>query len=125
MGRNNNSLFELLRARRSFLPQKILSCFNYYTPAIFDELRYSLEVIKFIPDPFTLNRDSCPGSQEKTTSNALTNVSVAIEAGQLIVVGANGSGKSALVRILARLLVYDSTTGRILIDGRPSNEYRG
>ena len=50
-------------------------------------------------------------------------MSIAIEAGQLIVVvGANGSGKSTLVRILARL--YDPTTGQILIDGLPSNEYR-
>jgi len=76
-----------------------------------------------IPNPFPLNRNSCAGRQEKT--NALINVSVAIEACQLIVVvGANGSGKSTLVRILVRLLVYDSTTSQILIDGRPSNEYR-
>ncbi|KIM46798.1 hypothetical protein M413DRAFT_440368 [Hebeloma cylindrosporum] len=63
---------------------------------------------------------SYPGSQK--TSGALTDVSIAIKAGQLIVVvGANGSGKSTLVRILARL--YDPTSGQILIDGRPSGEY--
>ena len=46
-----------------------------------------------------------------------------IKAGQLVVVvGSNGSGKSTLVRILSRL--YDPSSGTVLIDGRPSREYR-
>ena len=64
---------------------------------------------------------SYPGSQ--TTTPALNNVSVSIDAGQLVViVGANGSGKSTLVRILSRL--YDPTSGQVLIDGHSSGDYR-
>ncbi|KAF8163821.1 P-loop containing nucleoside triphosphate hydrolase protein [Crassisporium funariophilum] len=64
---------------------------------------------------------SYPGSQKTTT--ALNNISMKINAGQLIViVGANGSGKSTMVRILSRL--YDPTSGQVLIDGHPSRDYR-
>jgi ABC-type multidrug transport system fused ATPase/permease subunit len=62
-----------------------------------------------------------PGGGKKT--NALTGINLDIKAGQLVVVvGVNGSGKSTLTRLLARL--YDPTSGEILIDGRPSTEYR-
>jgi ABC-type multidrug transport system fused ATPase/permease subunit len=48
---------------------------------------------------------------------------MSIKSGQLVViVGANGSGKSTIIRILSRL--YDPTSGQILIDGRASSDYR-
>ncbi|PFH50719.1 hypothetical protein AMATHDRAFT_75408 [Amanita thiersii Skay4041] len=47
---------------------------------------------------------------------ALSNVSFKIEKGQLcVIVGANGSGKSTILKLIARL--YDVTEGQILIDG--------
>ena len=48
---------------------------------------------------------------------------MSIDAVQLVViVGANGSGKSTIVRILCRL--YDPTSGQVLIDGHSSRDYR-
>jgi ABC-type multidrug transport system fused ATPase/permease subunit len=53
----------------------------------------------------------------------LSDISLKIDAGQLVVVvGENGSGKSTLVRLLSRL--YDPTSGKIMIDGHPSIDYR-
>jgi ABC-type multidrug transport system fused ATPase/permease subunit len=73
---------------------------------------------------FSLYSDVCfayPGSQ-KTTS-ALTNINLSISAGQLVVVvGANGSGKSTIIRLLSRL--YNPDSGELLIDGKKANEYR-
>lgn len=54
--------------------------------------------------------------------NALNNASMSIKSGQLVViVGANGSGKSTIIRILCRL--YDPTSGQIFIDGHASSDY--
>ncbi|KAF9525800.1 P-loop containing nucleoside triphosphate hydrolase protein [Crepidotus variabilis] len=62
-----------------------------------------------------------PGSDKKT--NALDDVSLNINAGDLVViVGANGSGKSTLIRILSRL--YDPSSGEIFIDKRPAAAYQ-
>ncbi|KAF8665110.1 hypothetical protein AX16_000577 [Volvariella volvacea WC 439] len=48
---------------------------------------------------------------------ALHNVSFKLTAGQLcVIVGVNGSGKSTILKLLARL--YDPTEGYILVDGR-------
>ena len=48
---------------------------------------------------------------------------MSISSSQLVViVGANGSGKSTIVRILSRL--YDPTSGQVFIDGRSSSDYR-
>ncbi|KNZ80019.1 Toxin RTX-I translocation ATP-binding protein [Termitomyces sp. J132] len=48
---------------------------------------------------------------------ALENVSFKIEKGQLcIIVGANGSGKSTVLKLIARL--YEPESGEILIDGK-------
>ena len=48
---------------------------------------------------------------------------MSINPGQLVViVGANGSGKSTILRILSRL--YDPTSGEVLIDGHSSGDYR-
>ncbi|KAL4265122.1 Type 1 protein exporter [Pleurotus pulmonarius] len=54
-----------------------------------------------------------PGSEEY----ALHNVSFKIERGQLcVIVGSNGSGKSTILKLIARL--YDPCEGEILIDDR-------
>ncbi|KAF9560186.1 P-loop containing nucleoside triphosphate hydrolase protein [Agrocybe pediades] len=54
-----------------------------------------------------------PGSEEY----ALRNVSFKIDRGQLcVIVGNNGSGKSTILKLIARL--YDPTSGVILIDGQ-------
>jgi ABC-type sugar transport system ATPase subunit len=48
---------------------------------------------------------------------------MSINSGQLVViVGANGSGKSTIIKILSRL--YDPSSGQILIGGHSSSEYR-
>ncbi|KAF7346521.1 ABC transporter ATP-binding protein [Mycena sanguinolenta] len=63
---------------------------------------------------------SYPGS---TSKKALDDVTISIKSGQLVVlVGANGSGKSSLVKLLARL--YDATSGQVLIDGQDIRHYR-
>ncbi|KAK0492735.1 P-loop containing nucleoside triphosphate hydrolase protein [Armillaria luteobubalina] len=66
---------------------------------------------------------SCPGSQ--STKPALSNVNLTIQAGQLVViVGANGSGKSTIIKLLACL--YDPTLGpdSLIVDGIPISKYR-
>ncbi|KAL0575376.1 hypothetical protein V5O48_006589 [Marasmius crinis-equi] len=62
-----------------------------------------------------------PGS--KNTTNALDSVSLRIGAGELVVVvGANGSGKSTFVNILSRL--YDPSSGQVLVDDVDIKEYK-
>lgn len=62
-----------------------------------------------------------PGSEDG--ASALSNVSLSIEPGQLVViVGENGSGKSTMVKLLTRL--YEPTLGRLLIDDTPAPEFR-
>ncbi|KAG6867211.1 hypothetical protein C0993_005627 [Termitomyces sp. T159_Od127] len=62
-----------------------------------------------------------PGSKSKLP--ALRNVSLDIKPGQLVViVGANGSGKSTLIKLLTRL--YDPSSGTLLVDDTPVQEYR-
>ncbi|KAF7986144.1 hypothetical protein HWV62_38510 [Athelia sp. TMB] len=52
-----------------------------------------------------------------TEKLALDNVSFKVEPGQLcIIVGANGSGKSTILKLIAR--IYDPSNGDIFIDGR-------
>ncbi|RDB22985.1 putative multidrug export ATP-binding/permease protein YgaD [Hypsizygus marmoreus] len=62
-----------------------------------------------------------PGSKSK--NNALEKISLTIRPGQLVViVGANGSGKSTIIKLLTRL--YDPTSGTILIDQIPAQQYK-
>jgi ABC-type multidrug transport system fused ATPase/permease subunit len=59
----------------------------------------------------------------KSERNALKDVSFSIKAGQLVViVGTNGSGKSTILKLLTRC--YDATSGTILVDGHPIQDYR-
>ncbi|KAF7299632.1 ABC transporter ATP-binding protein [Mycena chlorophos] len=63
---------------------------------------------------------SYPGG--KDNAKALDDVSFSIKSGQLVVlVGSNGSGKSTIVKLLARL--YDTISGEILVDGTDIKEY--
>jgi ABC-type multidrug transport system fused ATPase/permease subunit len=65
---------------------------------------------------------SYPGA--KKTTSALNDVSLSIKAGQLVaIVGANGSGKSTIIKLLSRL--YDPSSGTFLIDGIPAEKYLG
>ncbi|KAG2135205.1 P-loop containing nucleoside triphosphate hydrolase protein [Suillus bovinus] len=83
-----------------------------YSPAA-DALGLSLEVrnVSF----------NYPGA--KSERDALKDVSFSIKAGQLVViVGANGSGKSTILKLLTRC--YDATSGAVLIDGNPIEDYR-
>jgi ATP-binding cassette subfamily B protein len=53
---------------------------------------------------------------ENAASPSLRDVSLAVEAGTTVaLVGATGSGKSTLVRLIGRL--YDPTSGSVLVDG--------
>ncbi|KAJ7352001.1 P-loop containing nucleoside triphosphate hydrolase protein [Mycena albidolilacea] len=62
-----------------------------------------------------------PGGKSK--DNAIKNVSLKIPAGHLVViVGANGSGKSTIIKLLNRL--YDVDSGEIIVDGLPIKDYR-
>src|ERR1700683_2869514 len=59
----------------------------------------------------------------KSTRKALSDLSFSVKSGQLVViVGANGSGKSRVVKMLNRL--YKPTSGEILVDGQPMSSYR-
>jgi len=52
----------------------------------------------------------------------IKNISFTIQKGQtVVIVGINGSGKSALLKLFNRL--YDITPGTISIDGTPINAY--
>lgn len=41
----------------------------------------------------------------------------------MVIVGANGSGKSTIIKLLTRL--YDATSGQVLVDGTPVQDYCG
>jgi ATP-binding cassette subfamily B protein len=53
---------------------------------------------------------------------ALRDISFSIAAGQTLgIIGTTGSGKSTLANLLMRM--YDASTGEILVDGRPIQQY--
>ncbi|KAJ7110432.1 P-loop containing nucleoside triphosphate hydrolase protein [Mycena epipterygia] len=60
---------------------------------------------------------------DKSKESALRDVSLRIPAGSLVViVGANGSGKSTIIKLLTRM--YDVDEGALLVDGLPIADYR-
>ncbi|KIJ16673.1 hypothetical protein PAXINDRAFT_10381 [Paxillus involutus ATCC 200175] len=85
----------------------------YPRPGLADNVGMSLE----------LRNVSFSYPNTKSERAALTNVSFTVKPGQLVViVGANGSGKSTIIKLLSRY--YDMTSGSILVDGLPIEEYR-
>lgn len=59
-----------------------------------------------------------PGCSERV----LHNINLQLPPGKVIaLVGANGSGKTSMIKLLTRL--YDPTTGRILVDGRDARKF--
>jgi ABC-type multidrug transport system fused ATPase/permease subunit len=83
-------------------------------------------VHSFLPiaDVLILSRNvsfAYPG--DKSKESALRDVSFRIPAGSLVViVGANGSGKSTVIKLLTRM--YDTQAGEVLVDGLPIAHYR-
>ncbi|KAF5369059.1 hypothetical protein D9758_002928 [Tetrapyrgos nigripes] len=64
---------------------------------------------------------SYPGGE--ANAKALDNASFSIAPGQLVViVGANGSGKSTFIKLLSRL--YNASSGEILVDGVDITKYK-
>jgi ABC-type multidrug transport system fused ATPase/permease subunit len=62
-----------------------------------------------------------PFGYENAASPSLRDVSLTVEAGSTVaLVGATGSGKSTLVRLIGRL--YDPTSGSVLVDGADVRE---
>jgi ABC-type multidrug transport system fused ATPase/permease subunit len=88
------------------------------------EVRYESQVLCSCSSSSFIDRDvsfNYPGA--KSERDALKNVSFSIKAGQLVViVGANGSGKSTILKLLTRC--YDATSGTVLIDGNPIEDYQ-
>ncbi len=59
---------------------------------------------------------------QNSPAPVLHDVDLTVPAGQILaIVGRSGSGKSTLVNLLTRF--YDPSSGRILLDGRPLDEY--
>jgi ABC-type multidrug transport system fused ATPase/permease subunit len=90
------------------------------------ELRYGplISLFHVLYSSYMYSRNvkfSYPG--DKSKESALRDVSFKIPAGSLVViVGANGSGKSTIIKLLTRM--YDCETGEILVDGLPIQHYR-
>ncbi|KAK6964745.1 P-loop containing nucleoside triphosphate hydrolase protein [Favolaschia claudopus] len=62
---------------------------------------------------------------EKSKEAALKEISLRIPAGSLVViVGANGSGKSTIIKLLTRMYDVSDDGGQVLIDGIPIQQYR-
>ncbi|KAK6984714.1 P-loop containing nucleoside triphosphate hydrolase protein [Favolaschia claudopus] len=63
---------------------------------------------------------------EKSKESALNNISLCIPAGSLVViVGANGSGKSTIIKLITRMYdVAGDGGGQVIIDGIPIQRYR-
>ncbi|KAJ7215602.1 P-loop containing nucleoside triphosphate hydrolase protein [Mycena pura] len=61
---------------------------------------------------------------DKAEENALRDVSLRIPAGSLaVIVGANGGGKSTIIKLLARMYDVAPGSGAVVIDGLPIQDY--
>jgi len=72
---------------------------------------------------FAYGEDSGEGGADTEEAPVLTNISLSVPAGETLgIVGATGSGKSTLVKLLLRL--YHVRSGRITLDGIPIEDIR-
>lgn len=109
-----NYLFDYLASAQYIVPfLQMMSADNYRLKEgtiILDEPISSIEF------------DRVSFSYPRTKEPVLTDISFQIDKGQKIsIVGLNGSGKTTMVKLLARL--YDPDVGRILVNGRDIREY--
>ncbi|KAJ6621879.1 P-loop containing nucleoside triphosphate hydrolase protein [Mycena sp. CBHHK59/15] len=119
-----NGMFEVAELNRGMTFMKRIYELSNITNVIKDgELRYrSTDPSKTVGMSLELRKVSFsyPGT---SSAKALDNVSFSIKPGQLVVlVGANGSGKSTIVKLIARL--YDVTSGQVVLDGKDIRHYK-
>ncbi|KAH7904878.1 P-loop containing nucleoside triphosphate hydrolase protein [Hygrophoropsis aurantiaca] len=84
---------------------------------------YPEDAMKFSAEGMSISFKDVSLRYPKRSDEALHKVSFDVAPGQLVlVVGVNGSGKSSMLKLLARL--FDPTSGQILIDGKPHAAYK-
>ncbi|KAJ7475922.1 P-loop containing nucleoside triphosphate hydrolase protein [Mycena latifolia] len=92
---------------------------------LYESLAFDTEIYRGTakyPDPFLISFRNVSFRHNPDEPLAVSDVSFDIQAGSLVlIVGANGSGKSSLLSLIPGL--YELSEGQVLIDDRPLAEY--